>query len=178
MSDEKKWDEHLRKIQKPPEKKEEKVPEKQKDDSEKPEERIWEGDWMLKPCYMYEEDYKDCTSVRGRFYQNFIYGEQLDCTQYKTDYLNCKKWKKNDDEAAYNNLIESVKKRRMERLKPHLANDVWTKRGKPPADWSEPLPEWMVKKNEGTFLASKQKNIDIMGYDNNMDLYVPSCTIL
>ncbi|CAG5089873.1 Similar to UPF0545 protein C22orf39 homolog (Danio rerio) [Cotesia congregata] len=150
MSDQKKWDEHLRKVQKPPEKKEEnKVPEKQKDDSEKPEEKIWEGDWM-----------------------------QLDCNQYKTDYLNCKKWKKNDDEAAYNKLIESVKKRRMERLKPHLANDVWTKRDKPPADWSEPLPEWMVKKNEGTFLASKQKNIDVMGYDNNMDLYVPSCTIL
>lgn len=48
MSDQQKWDEHLRKVEKPPEKNEEKkVQENQKDDSEKPEERIWEGDWMV-----------------------------------------------------------------------------------------------------------------------------------
>ncbi|XP_008548060.1 uncharacterized protein LOC103571624 [Microplitis demolitor] len=173
-----KWDEPVTVIKKEPEKKVVEKVVKNESKNENTEAKIWDGEWMLKPCHMYEEEYKDCKSLRGRFYQYYVHGEQLDCTQWKRDYQNCQKWRKKQDEVAYNDLVESVKKRRLERLKSHVANDTWTRRTKPPEDWNEPLPEWMVKKNEGTFLAAKQKSINADGYDHGYDQYVPSCTIL
>lgn len=49
---------------------------------------------------MYREEYNDCTSVKGRFHQYFIYGETIDCAQWKRDFDNCSKWKEENDLKA------------------------------------------------------------------------------
>lgn len=50
---------------------------------------------------IYKAEYDDCTSIRARFNQYFIFGETLDCNQWKTDYLNCYEWEKHKSEKAY-----------------------------------------------------------------------------
>jgi len=37
----------------------------------------------------------------------------------------------------------------------HVKNDVWQDRTAPPVDWNKPLPEWMQKEQENTYLAIK-----------------------
>lgn len=57
---------------------------------------------------MYREEYNDCTSVKGRFHQYFIYGETIDCAQWKRDLDNCSKWKEeNDLKAAVWNILSN-----------------------------------------------------------------------
>lgn len=50
---------------------------------------------------MYKDEYDDCTSIKARFHQYFIFGEILDCEQWKTDYHNCYQWQKHKSEEAY-----------------------------------------------------------------------------
>lgn len=73
-------------------------------------------------------------------------------------------------------LLTSEKKRRLERLRPHYKNDVWQKREEPPSDWNAPLPDWLVKRNQGTFLALKQD--DIENNRNTSAVLMPGCVIL
>ncbi|XP_015435510.1 PREDICTED: UPF0545 protein C22orf39 homolog [Dufourea novaeangliae] len=112
-----------------------------------------EFDWMIRPCEIYNEEYKDCRSIRARFHQYFVFGHRIDCTQWKTDYHNCYLWEKYKSEKAYTNLIDGEKKRRMERLRPHFQNNVWQKRDKPPENWNGQLPDWLQTKMENTFLS-------------------------
>lgn len=44
-------------------------------------------------------------------------------------------------------------------MKAHYDNDVWEKRKNPPEDWSKPLPEYMQKEYEATYLNIKSKEI-------------------
>ncbi|KAI8434732.1 hypothetical protein MSG28_003253 [Choristoneura fumiferana] len=118
----------------------------------------FEGEkWLIRDCDIYKDEYKECTSFRGRFHQYFIFGEALNCNQWKKDYDNCCKWESDKDTKAANAVIESEKARRMERLKAHYKNDIWKKRSSPPPDWDKPLPEWMQKRNENTYLDHKAK---------------------
>lgn len=66
---------------------------------------------------MYDEEYDDCRSIKARFHQYFIFGKELDCEQWKTDYNNCIKYTKNNDLQAAQELIDSETNRRRERLK-------------------------------------------------------------
>lgn len=56
-------------------------------------------------------------------------------------------------------LIASEKKRRLERLRPHYQNDVWERRTAPPENWNKPLPEYMQKEYEATYLNIKAKEM-------------------
>lgn len=47
----------------------------------------------------------------------------------------------------------------MERLRAHYRNDIWKKRASPPEDWNKPLPEWLIKRDENTYLAAKAQEI-------------------
>lgn len=42
-------------------------------------------------------------------------------------------------------------------MKAHFDNDIWKKREQPPDDWSKPLPEFMEKRNENSYLEVKSK---------------------
>ncbi|CAB3255288.1 unnamed protein product [Arctia plantaginis] len=121
--------------------------------------RIEEDRWLIRECDLYYDEYKECTSLKGRFQQYFIYGETLDCNQWKKDYDNCCKWESSKDLKAADALITSERNRRMERFRAHYRNDIWKKRDSPPTDWDKPLPDWMQKRNENSFLAQKAKEI-------------------
>lgn len=136
-------------------------------------ERAYE--WMIRPCMVYKGEYDDCASIKARFNQYFIFGKTLDCTQWKTDYHNCYQWEKHKSEEAYNELIESEKRRRLERLLPHVQNDVWERRERPPEDWNAPLPEWMQKQFENTYLQIRSEE---MKRGEKTSMLDSKCTIL
>uniref|UniRef100_T1H6Q7 Synaptic plasticity regulator PANTS n=1 Tax=Megaselia scalaris TaxID=36166 RepID=T1H6Q7_MEGSC len=107
----------------------------------------------IRPCLIYKDEYSECTSIKGRFHQYFIHGENQDCSQWKKDFDNCIAYNESDqrNNQAAEEIIRSEENRRQIRLKAHFANDTWSKRKSPPEDWAAPLPEWIVKKNENTY---------------------------
>jgi Protein of unknown function (DUF3128) len=114
---------------------------------------------QIRPCHMYKEEYEDCTSIKGRFHQYFIFGQSTNCDQWKVDYDNCVRFQSSQDEKSGVELVTSERERRNERMQAHYGNDTWTKRDGPPADWSSPLPDWLEKENENSYLAIKSKEM-------------------
>ncbi|XP_017050215.1 UPF0545 protein C22orf39 homolog [Drosophila ficusphila] len=117
--------------------------------------------WAIRPCHLYKEEYDDCTSFKARFHQYFIFGKDTDCSQWLTDYRNCERYQQSNgnDVAAGEAVVKSEEERRRIRLRAHFANDTWKKRKEPPQDWAAPLPDWMEKRNENTYLELKQKEL-------------------
>lgn len=113
--------------------------------------------WMVRPCSIYQDEYSDCTSMRGRIHQYFVFGTTVDCAEWKRDENNCEKWKGEGDVKALKSIVENEKKRRNDRMESHLANDVWEKRDGPPTDWNTPLPEWFQKREAGSYLAARSR---------------------
>lgn len=133
--------------------------------------------WMIRPCEMYKEEHKECRSIRGRFHQYFVFGELLDCTQWKIDYDNCYLWNKYNNEKAYEDLVNSEKTRRFNRLKGHYSNNVWEKRTtRPPENWNAPLPDWIEEKNKYSYL--KIANEKLKAGKSEVVAKNSSCTIL
>ncbi|XP_041976976.1 UPF0545 protein C22orf39 homolog [Aricia agestis] len=118
-----------------------------------------EEKWLIRDCDLYDAEYSECTSLKGRFHQYFIFGKSLDCNQWKKDYDNCCKWVDKKNVKAGEAVIKSEKARRFARFRAHYQNDVWKKRDGPPSDWDKPLPEWMRKRDENTYLAQKAKEM-------------------
>ncbi|XP_042862443.1 UPF0545 protein C22orf39 homolog [Penaeus japonicus] len=132
--------------------------------------------WLVRPCERYKEEYGDCTSIKAKFHQYFIYGESRDCSQWKKDYESCINYRKTKDMESLESIIESEKNRRNERLLGHYRNTVWEKRDSPPEDWNKELPEWFEKEREMSFLALKCKELKEGKISDNS---TPStCTIL
>lgn len=124
------------------------------------EEEVFKNLWSIRPCYLYNEEYDDCTGFRARFHQYFIHGDSIDCNQWKRDFDNCVRFERNPhDTKSALELIESEKQRRIERLKAHYGNDVWTKRNKAPEDWAKPLPEKLQKEYENSYLELKAREM-------------------
>lgn len=129
-------------------------------------------EWMIRPCGMYKEEYNDCKCMKARFHQYYIFGEFLDCTQWKIDYDNCYLWQKYKNKEALDELIKSEKTRRMERLRNHYNNNVWERRDKPPENWDAPLPDWLQEKHKNSYLHHAKKKLERelenrQEYDNN-----------
>lgn len=72
-------------------------------------------------------------------------------------------------------LIKSERERRIKRLHSHLQNDVWEKREKPPENWNDPLPEWMQKEFENSYLHIRNKEMKEGTEVSSLDT---RCTIL
>lgn len=121
---------------------------------------------MIRPCIAYLEDYKDCRSIAARFHQYFVYGKTIDCSQWRRDYDACIKWQDGEDVKAANAVVQSETERRTQRLRDHYGNDVWTKRRSPPKDWNKPLPEYLLKEYENSFLNLKAKEMKGERVDN------------
>ncbi|XP_030764195.1 UPF0545 protein C22orf39 homolog [Sitophilus oryzae] len=134
-------------------------------------------EWMIRDCSIYDEEYSDCTSIKARFNQLFIFGKVQDCIQWKKDSDNCYKFCNDNDLTAAAQLIQSEKNRRKERLLSHLKNNVWTKRDGPPKNWDSPLPKRLQEQYEGSYLALKSK--EMKGeIEPAYDPFFRSCTIL
>ncbi|ODM98261.1 hypothetical protein Ocin01_08406 [Orchesella cincta] len=111
--------------------------------------------WMVKPCFIYKEEYKDCKSFKARFHQYFVDGKSADCSGWKEDYDNCILWEDKDNIDALNKVIESEKTRVKKRLRAHYDNDIWEHRTEPPSNWNSELPESIKKDYENSFLKKK-----------------------
>lgn len=125
---------------------------------------------------MYKEEYKECKSIRGRFNQHFVFGETLNCDQWRDDYNNCQKYSWLNNKEAAELLIQSEINRRAVRMKAHYDNDIWTKRESPPEDWSKPLPEFMQGRNQNTYLgemAQMMKKEEEQGLKQNTTNALP-----
>lgn len=83
----------------------------------------------------------------------------MNCDQWRDDYNNCQKYSWLTDKEAATSLIQSELSRRAKRMKAHYDNDIWTKRDKPPADWTKPLPPFMEERNKNTFLEKKAQEL-------------------
>lgn len=57
-------------------------------------------------------------------------------------------------------LVKSETNRRLTRLRAHYNNDVWEKRKEPPEDWNKPLPDYLQKEYENTYLNLKSKELN------------------
>lgn len=118
---------------------------------------------------MYEEEYKDCTSLKSRFHQYFIHGKSVDCNQWKHDYSSCLRYERDtSDWKSANEVINSEIDRRTIRMQAHYENNIWRKRINPPADWNKPLPDWLIKKNQNTYLNVRASEITDIEHDNTI----------
>ena len=151
-------------------------------ENEKPqsETKLYNEEWMLRPCELYKEEYHDCKSIAARFHQYFVFGEYQDCTQWKIDYDNCHLWKKYNSKEAFNKLISSEKQRRIARLRGHYNNDVWQRRDKPPEDWNAPLPDWLEERAKVSYLRIASEKLKKEKEQNNIEHnnQANSCTLM
>lgn len=75
-------------------------------------------------------------------------------------------------------LVESEKSRRFNRLKGHYQNHTWKKRDLPPSNWNSSLPHWLEEKNKNTYLAVKANDIE-NGSINDIDMTIyNACSLL
>uniref|UniRef100_A0A1B0BR54 Synaptic plasticity regulator PANTS n=1 Tax=Glossina palpalis gambiensis TaxID=67801 RepID=A0A1B0BR54_9MUSC len=120
---------------------------------------VLKDSWSIRPCSVYKDEYDDCTSIKARFHQYFIHGESIDCTQWHNDFRNCVQYEesKGNDLTAGQAVINSEEERRLIRFKGHYGNTVWKKRKHPPEDWSKPLPDWLEKRYENSYLSLKME---------------------
>jgi len=65
-----------------------------------PDERSVPNAWLVRPCEAYNDEYKECTSIKGRFHQYFIEGDNADCSQWKKDFDSCMKFRATKDLVA------------------------------------------------------------------------------
>ncbi|KAI4490891.1 hypothetical protein M0804_003835 [Polistes exclamans] len=138
------------------------------------EENHFKNSWMIRPCEIYYDEYKECKYWKSRFHQYFIHGHKIDCSSWQKDYHYCKMWQENQSEEAYEALITSEKEHRINRLKGHIGNKVWERRDKPPEDWNSPLPEWMEEKFKDSYLE-KMKNKEVQKKIESINKY---CVIM
>jgi len=144
--------------------------------------------WMLRECDSYKDEMKFCGSMSGRFHQFYVHGKQLDCAQWEQTFTDCKLWTRDADVDAAKRIIASEKERIKTRLQGHYANDVWEKREKAPEDWNKPLPEYLEKKKDSSYLKmyveaqTERAELDAEGKAIGLRASVinsyPTCSIL
>lgn len=99
-----------------------------------------------------------CTSIRGRFHQYFIFGENLDCTEFKENWKDCESCNESLDYKACCRVIDRENIRKKKRIETHQANDVWEKRSEPPLNWNSELPDWAKEQQKDSFLEVDNTN--------------------
>lgn len=118
---------------------------------------ISQKEFIASSFYYFTEEAAECRSIRGRFQQYFVNGDILDCSSWNHDLNDCINFEEKNDYRAGKRIIENENVRRKDRMKSHFNNDTWTKRKNPPEDWNKPLPEYITKNYENSFLEMKTK---------------------
>lgn len=116
--------------------------------------------WMIRPCLVYDLEYSQCTSLKGRFYQYYLNGKTEDCNKWDPLRKACRKWERDIDIKAGVTIIKHEKQTVARRLESRKNNDVWNVRqNKPPENWNSPLPEHLVEKNQGSYLEQHMEEL-------------------
>ena len=152
--------------------------------------------WMLRECQAYHSELKACQSLKGRFYQYYVHGDQTDCSQWYENHKDCKLWTNNADTEAACRIIDREKERIKQRLTGHYQNDVWEKRSSPPTEeeWNKPLPQYLLDRQKNSYLAiydkkrkinttetnaaSDDPDLKMLEVQSKMINAAPTCTIL
>ena len=135
--------------------------------------------WMLRECSVYKDEYKGCSSMRGKLNSYYINGQVSGCDDWKNNYEDCQMWTKNADESAAKRVIAREEKRIFDRLKGHYLNDVWesrTSEERPPADWNKPLPPHLADAAEDSYLKQYKDSLEDDGDNKKMTLQVRKAT--
>ena len=146
--------------------------------------------WLVRPCSYYKSELEQCRTWYHSFHSRYTTGEVEDCAQWQRDYQNCLRTLHHDSEA-FEALVGSEKRRRLERLRAAAANDVWEYRDCAPAHWNAP-PEnadLLSQGDDRSVLDQAQKEIDNLfsiydqagpGKDENLEktLSKSSCVML
>ncbi|OQR74055.1 UPF0545 protein C22orf39-like [Tropilaelaps mercedesae] len=112
--------------------------------------------WMVRPCEYYSDEFKDCTSLKARLHQRFIYGEFINCEQWRTDAENCMKWRNAKDVQALDTVTKSELKKKISRhLSTRATAAVWEFRDTPPSaeEWKPELPPHLKKRMENSTIG-------------------------
>ncbi|CAL1267945.1 unnamed protein product [Larinioides sclopetarius] len=133
--------------------------------------------WKVRPCEWYKDEYKDCKSMKARFHQYFIYGDTIDCTHWKNDYMNCMHFRKKHDLESLEKVVVSENERKRQRIQSMEQNDVWKYRSSPPENWNSPMPSWMVENKKDSLLINTQNMLN-EGIDPTPIFTGFSCSIL
>ncbi|KAG5676280.1 hypothetical protein PVAND_006128 [Polypedilum vanderplanki] len=123
------------------------------------ENEVKQNSWKMRPCTFYKEEYKECRSIKGRFQQYFVNGDILDCSSWQHDLNDCINFEEKGDFRSAKRVIDNENLRRKERMQGHWENDVWKKRSKPPDDFNKPLPDFITKRYENSYLEAKSKEM-------------------
>lgn len=102
-------------------------------------------DLNLLPCDHYDFEFKQCSTLKGKFLQYYRGDKpEHECKFYQDLFVDCLKYQR-DPSKNLDSLLrlknyehELVKKRNDSKEK----NDVWKPRKEPPTDWNAPLPDW------------------------------------
>ncbi|XP_044754402.1 UPF0545 protein C22orf39 homolog [Coccinella septempunctata] len=139
---------------------------------------VAKNEWMIRPSSEYESEYKECSSIKARINQYFIFGKPIDCSNWKRNSINAAKWEDSKDEKAAVEVITNEQQRRKERLMSQINNDVWEKRSSPPENWNAPLPDYILQNYKNSYLHFKA--MEWRGEaSRTTDFTAPSlCTIL
>jgi hypothetical protein len=113
--------------------------------------------WMCRPCEWYWDENRECRRIRARVHQYFVFGETLDCSQWKRDYHSCMAFRLSRDPEHLKAIIASEESRFQKRMESASKNDVWKYRTSPPADWNAPLPDFMDHRTRGSLLEFYSK---------------------
>ncbi|CAL1267943.1 unnamed protein product [Larinioides sclopetarius] len=115
--------------------------------------------------------------MKARFHQYFIYGDTIDCTHWKNDYMNCMHFRKKHDLESLEKVVVSENERKRQRIQSMEQNDVWKYRSSPPENWNSPMPSWMVENKKDSLLINTQNMLN-EGIDPTPIFTGFSCSIL
>ncbi len=108
--------------------------------------------WMVRKCDAYYAELKNCRQWRGRLHQYYVHGKVDSCENWKLNYEDCLSWKTSADPAAVERIVGREKERIADRMRGHLANDVWERRETPPSDWNKLLSDHLTDAQEESHL--------------------------
>lgn len=74
--------------------------------------KLLDDEWMIKPCELYDEEYSDCTSIKARFHQYFVFGKTSDCKHWKEASFNCYRWRDKKDLKARVKLSLTIERKK------------------------------------------------------------------
>lgn len=116
------------------------------------------GGHLVRPCERYKEMYKDCSSIRARLQQYYVFGDLTDCSQHTNNYDNCKNYRKTKNAELLKPVIRWEDNLIQKRLGAALANPAWVMRDSPPEDFNSSLPEFIERSHKKS-LFKKYENL-------------------
>lgn len=107
--------------------------------------------YLVRPCERYRELYSDCSSLRARVHQYYVFGDLTDCSQHSNNYDSCLNYRKTKDPQLLQPIIDWEKNLIQKRLDVAAANPCWDAREIPPSNFNGPLPSFVEERHKKSY---------------------------